>query len=1782
MHQTKVLIRKNGILAKRNWKSTLSFIVIPGCLMLLLFLLSLVIHNSSDLMRSIRSPGTVPLGSIPLCKVGDGKDKCYTYIYNYAGVPSVDAVMAKVLAASGLPSETVLGLPGDHAALNKYMFDNYNTTQAAYVFEFDNVTYANAMPEEGHVYSIGLNDTLYGGCPKPFKFYECPQVGRDIALPMMTLIDQAILDETPTRKAGPSPAASYETTITPFAHPVVFNFNIKSSSGALFLMFGSLFPLVLMIMQVVAEKEAKLKYSMSLIGVSSFAYWSSWWVTFLAMFIAADLVLIATCYIFAIELVTKSAFGISFVLILLFSFSIISTGFCLSTLFRNVKSARMMALFYLFLFGLFSSVGQFVYGDGTDVSNTWRYLLALFPPVIFSKSLTDLQNAASGQSAVIGVSWDQRGTYTEIFPFTQVYNWLIFDTIAYMVLAWYLDGVMPDAMGVRRSIFFPFSAKYWGFSSSSSSKGTRLGPHGTNGPPGGANGFELVDGYIGSGADAIDPDVRAEAERIRLNQFRETPALIVAGLRKVFKPLLGGKPFTAVDSVSFAIPKNSLLCLLGPNGAGKTTTINMLTGGIEPTSGGASINGMSTLTDRDAIRKTMGVCPQFDVLWNDLTGEENLQVFAALKGMSGGDLGYEVRTRLEEVELTGDRTNLASSYSGGMRRRLSVAMALTCDPAVLFFDEPTTGMDPVSRRAVWEIIEKAKRRSDRAIILTTHDMSEATVLSDRVAIMTNGRIRCIGTTLNLKRKFGTGYRVQVVAAETDIAGVWNAFVAQFPHFQVVETTPLHFTLQITTEQIPELPTVFEWLQAADGVKDFHVTLTTLEDVFLKVAEDAQGEEFTTTSATLAGAEGELSVNSDPSFADASSASSIRAAGGAAPAASGATGGVDYGLQFRALMAKNYHLQKRRKGSNCCQICCPSFIIFILIMLQLFVISSLNKKIQEEPNPISIPLSYAYARDDNLAGLLGWTASSASGALGKMTGSGLTMTPLTDPPISGLDSNVTYFPVEFDTITSLQSTLFNSHFSGGGFAGGFNFLETVAETARFSVSVLFNRTQSEYYNALPALYASASSSFAQSVLNTTGQYETMYAKLPVQAHEIKFDIVSFLAAALFPLILFFQFPIYVGAIMYDKERKLVMVMKMMGMRMSVYWLVHFLFNSLLYLCVLIVLFALGFAFQFAIFVDNEFFTYFLLFILWGWAMISLSFIFSVFFGKEFIATVLSYLVVIVSWIAGAIIQPQVAGNPGQEFVFSLYPFFAFQRGVTYLATAASEGNDGLKMSTVNSGDYRLGDVYVYLFVESIVLVFLAWYLDQVYPAGYGVRKSPLFCCTRAFWDDTCGSGSGSRNVDEEQSLMSGPLLGNKYPIENEDEDVAAERRYVEDPSNADANAIRLVNLRKEYDSGKKVAVVNASFGVRRGECLGLLGHNGAGKTTIASMLSGLIEPTYGTAYVAQYSIRDEMDRIHGVLGVCPQHDLLWESMTAEEHLYFYGRLKRLSGKKLKAAVAKTLDDLHLTYVKSRKAGQFSGGMKRRLSIGMAMIGDPQVIFLDEPTTGLDPKNRRDIWAILARAKRKYNASIILTTHSMEEADALSDRIAIMAAGKVQCVGTSNHLKTKFATGYRLSISMHPDFVPEAPAAVAMVQALIPEADHMDLSLGPNHHFHVPLDAVNLASLFADMEARKDAVHIASWVLSATSLEDVFLRIAHASDDSHVVQDLAAGTDEIFTTSDLNLRAQAGGDDGDGDDGGYGVGGSPSDGYVPPPRIATRAVQDDDDEYDDYDFVEEGER
>lgn len=269
------------------------------------------------------------------------------------------------------------------------------------------------------------------------------------------------------------------------------------------------------------------------------------------------------------------------------------------------------------------------------------------------------------------------------------------------------------------------------------------------------------------------------------------------------------------------------------------------------------------------------------------------------------------------------------------------------------------------------------------------------------------------------------------------------------------------------------------------------------------------------------------------------------------------------------------------------------------------------------------------------------------------------------------------------------------------------------------------------------------------------------------------------------------------------------------------------------------------------------------------------------------------------------------------------------------------------------------------------------------------------------------------------------------------------------------------------------------------------------------MTGLYSPTSGEAFVSGNSIKESIAKVQQLIGYCPQFDVLWSELTVEEHLYFYTKLKNVDNHRVKEIVDKTLENTKLTKFRNFLVCELSGGMKRRLSLGISLVGDPKIVFLDEPTTGLDPENKRQIWEILSQCKQ--NKCMILTTHLMEEAEILADRIGIIVNGKLKCLGTKFKLKREYGRGFKLTINFksenlhHEEDYMICSENIDNFIKLVFENSEKRESYKTTLVYFISNEEFDAEKLFNEINDKKEYLKISNWAISQVSLEDIFIKL-----------------------------------------------------------------------------------
>ncbi|XP_073389468.1 ABC transporter A family member 7 isoform X4 [Physcomitrium patens] len=469
---------------------------------------------------------------------------------------------------------------------------------------------------------------------------------------------------------------------------------------------GFLYPVVLT--ALVYEKQYHLRMMMKMHGLGDLSYWTITYIYFLVLFMIYMFCFIMFGSAVGLNFFLKNDYGIQFVFAFLYVNMIIAFGFLSSNFFWDVKTATVAGYLYVFGSGL---LGGFFFQNFVVDQQTSRGLvlaLEIIPAFATYRGLFEFSQYSF--SAVYantdGMGWDNLTDSKN--GLSDVVIILFMEWFIFMLLTVYLDQVAVSESGINKHpLFFLsyfFKRKMEGSAPfcEESKAMAHINPEDDELP-------------------GDRPDVAREKKLVQ--ELRSRPdklySIICDNLKRVYPSTDGNPPKYAVRTFSLAVARGECVGMLGPNGAGKTSSINMMIGFLKPTAGTAYIQGMNILTEMDSIYSCMGVCPQHDLLWGQLTAHEHLLFYGRLKNLKGAELNSAVERSLKSVNLfdnkIGDKQ--CRKYSGGMKRRLSVAISLIGNPQVVYMDEPSTGLDPASRYNLWSVIRESKQ--DRAIILTT-------------------------------------------------------------------------------------------------------------------------------------------------------------------------------------------------------------------------------------------------------------------------------------------------------------------------------------------------------------------------------------------------------------------------------------------------------------------------------------------------------------------------------------------------------------------------------------------------------------------------------------------------------------------------------------------------------------------------------------------------------------------------------------------------------------------------------------------------------------------------------------------------------------------------------------------------------------------------------------------------------------------------------------------------------------------------------------------------------
>ncbi|ORY65682.1 hypothetical protein LY90DRAFT_223782 [Neocallimastix californiae] len=663
-------------------------------------------------------------------------------------------------------------------------------------------------------------------------------------------------------------------------------------------------------------------------------------------------------------------------------------------------------------------------------------------------------------------------------------------------------------------------------------------------------------------------------------------------------------------------------------------------------------------------------------------------------------------------------------------------------------------------------------------------------------------------------------------------------------------------------------------------------------------------------------------------------------------------------------------------------------------------------------------------------------------------------------------------------------------------------------------------------------------------------------------ELPIDLAGLIGIVLYPWGVSFLIPTFVIGLVKEKEERYLVMMNMNGMRSYVYYIFVYLTNLILSLISMFFFVITGLIVGLFMFTRTSMIVLIILLFIWSNIQVIVSFVMSLFFKRNSTALIASFLVVLLS-IVFSLSLMKIFSNTYVYFIWPLFGFYYILMELS--SEAVSKNNPAYQLHNFHPGNRVFNTTMILIFdffLFCILAFYLSAVLPQEYGKHQPwhlniIRRIKKWAkwIKRKTIEGKKGGRNGERGKDESRDLnmnndndndndnnngndndndndnnngndndndndnvssddsdLEVNLKDNPFYTEEEaeeakaleDDDVRAERERVLSGHYVHGSPLVIKNIRKEYPPRSKggnphVAVHSVTFAVEEGIVFGLLGPNGAGKTTLIHSLIGVYTPTNGYARLAGYNIQTDMDQVYKRIGICPQHDILWNDLTVLEHLLFYARLKGIPKDQEYEAVQESMESVGLKDFRDNLVHGLSGGERRRLSIAIALVGNPKLVFLDEPTTGLDPDVRRLIWSILDEVS--HDRTIILTTHSMEEAEVLCHRIGIMSHGTLRCCAALLRLKELYGSGFKLSYSNRPENYRELKEFILQH---IPEEHKVVRDLASNSIYEFIPPQGLISQLFTLLEENKEKYGIIDWGISQSSLEEVFLSIISEDD------------------------------------------------------------------------------
>ncbi|XP_041378992.1 cholesterol transporter ABCA5-like isoform X2 [Gigantopelta aegis] len=1404
--------------------------------------------------------------------------------------------------------------------------------------------------------------------------------------------------------------------------------SIQIGSAIYFVLAYSFF-INFLCVNLVAEKEKKIREGMKMMGLRDSVWWLSWALVYL--FVILFVTIIVVVIAMASSFFRNESLFMFFILMFLYGMSIINLAFLMTPFFTKAQVAGFVAGFSTVIISLLHFIVSMtrtptLTGYDYSISPAGRWALCLLSPVAFSLAIDQgifLDVVTGGMTFSNSKMGD--------FPLYAPIIMLLVDSFLYLILAVYFDHVIPGEYGPRYMPWFCITPSYWCRKKRKIHR-KRL--------------------KVAAQAEAgnLEPVSADLASKVGLR---------IVNISKTFKDKK--TTIKAVDGLSLDIYEGQITALLGHNGAGKTTLINMLCGLSPPSYGTATINGMdvSHSGDMERIRSMTGVCPQHDILYDELSCREHLEIFAAIKGVKQKNKASVVEKVMKAVDIEDQADVLAINLSGGQKRKLSVAIALIGDPKILFLDEPTAGMDPYSRRHLWSLLKNSKE--GKIILLTTHFMDEADILADRKAIISHGKLKCCGSSLFLKQRFGIGYHLNmVVDPDCDDDRVTEILRQHVSGIEKKRSHGKELAFTMPMAEVTKFPKLFAALESpvdqrqtlfeSLGIKGYGVSMTSLEEVFLKIGSET--EEPVPVQPPSQNKHHRINT-----WDENTNITSQR---------------------FWALLKIRFLLKIRRISSLIFQILVPIALVVIGCILSKQGTSedtSFAKPVTMKPFYVGPKKAPFLAVDSTGTAVSNWF-------------------------IDGLKS-----VYDVDTVNaSVNIADLPKHWMG------FN-LHDLQTNLKWTYTAMYNDTAIHSLPAVISLVSNGLLAFAKNITRISASSLMWPSVVQSGVPKLSYNSNAF-SAAFILAVAFVVVPAgFAVEIVADRQIKIRSQLRVSGVTFNMYWITSFLFHLCIYLIPAVICIIIVLAVQIPSFTtEGAMLILVLLFLAYIPANLLLAYVFSFAFKSfETCQAVLPNVFIfagIIPYIAISLLDMLGDSDIAQiiHYVMCVIdpPYIIFG-GIYYIERISIVAN--ILQKPVTFGMY------------------FKWSSNILFPIIMSLIHLGIMYLLLGFLDlHSTGANPGEELPCLSSKIRDIPAENSDVP-DDEDDDVAEERRRVfdlqRDPCKVPVAFVE--NLRKEFKKrGKssgfcktatvKVAVRNATFAVDRGEVFGLLGPNGAGKTTTLNMIIAETSATRGKIVIAGHNIHSRTAKVFKALGYCPQHDALWDTITLREHLACYAAIKGIPKGQIDSVINYYVENLKVEDHVNKWSKRLSGGTRRKVSYAISMLSTPQIVLLDEPSTGMDPQSKRFLWDTISSSFKSSGRGAILTTHYMEEADALCSRVAIMVNGQIQCLGPTQHLKDKFGSGYLLEIKLQVtrgNIEKQMDELESHLAGLFPQMERLE-RFAERGWYRIAKGKKLLSEAFSALEDLKSSHNVEEYSFSQSTLEQVFLDFAKKQHDEEV--------------------------------------------------------------------------